>query len=140
IALVGLSIVATWIREMRLSHLRHLWVVIALGSIPFVLKYAHRKPKSQKPSFAITAPTAGNHQPELNIKSVVQHGHIVEIVADTEAGSIMMINGQQAAVVFGGHEARHFVGPLPPGVSNITVTVQKDDGSFNTQQVVVELP
>jgi hypothetical protein len=121
---------------MWLRRFWYLYAVLVFGSMLLALKYEHRKPKAHQPT---PAPRAASHKPALNIRSVVEHGHIVEVVAETEPGSIMMINGQQAAVVFDGNEARHFVGPLPDGVSDITITVQKDDGGVNTQQIMVEL-
>ena len=78
-------------------------------------------------------------KPELDIKSVVQHGHIVEIIAETHPGTTVMINGQKA-VIFDGFNIRHFVGPLPDGVNNITVTAQNEAGGVNTQHVEVVLP
>jgi hypothetical protein len=128
------------VEEMRRKRFSYLCMVAISASILFGLKHDYRHSKSHQSTPSISQPLSGSDKPALNIKSVVEHGHIVEIVADTEPGSIMMINGQQAAVVFGGYEARHFVGPLPDGVSNITVTVQKEDGSVNTQQVSVVLP
>jgi hypothetical protein len=81
-----------------------------------------------------------NYKPTLDIKSIVQHGHIVEIIGSAEAGSTVMVNGEKAAVIFDGSSFRHFVGPLPDGLSNISVTIQTDDGGVNTTRVAVMLP
>jgi hypothetical protein len=47
----------------------------------------------------------------------------------------VMVNGQQAAVIWGDGEIKHFVGPLPDGVSEIAATVQDDMGGIKTQQI-----
>src|SRR6266404_1292389 len=79
------------------------------------------------------------HTPALDVESIVQHGHIVEIVATTEPGSTVMINGEKAAVVFERSGLKHFVGPLPDGVMMITITVQNDSGGVNTKELSVVL-
>jgi hypothetical protein len=78
--------------------------------------------------------------PHLTIEHIIQHGHIVEIQASVPPGSTVMVNGEQAAVIWGDGEIKHFVGPLPDGVSEIAITVQNDMGGINTQQVSVSLP
>jgi hypothetical protein len=80
------------------------------------------------------------HTPALDVESIVQHGHILEIVAETEPGATVMINGEKAAVIFDGHGLKHFVGPLPDGVTIITITVQNDSGGVNTRELSVVLP
>lgn len=72
--------------------------------------------------------------PALQINSVVQHGHIIEIQGSTEAGAVVMINGQTASTIEG-NSFRHFVGPLPSGTTIITVTSQDEQGGVNTQQI-----
>jgi hypothetical protein len=86
-------------------------------------------------SFGISVPPA----PILHITTVVQHGRIVEIEGTTEPGTIVMINGQAAATIFGGNAFRHFVGPLPAGTTMIAVTCQNERGGVNTQQLAVTL-
>ena len=78
--------------------------------------------------------------PRLTIEHIIQHGHIVEIQASVPPGATVMVNGQRAAVIWGDGEIRHFVGPLPDGVSEIAITVQNDMGGINTQQISVSLP
>lgn len=75
----------------------------------------------------------------LHVTSVVQHGRIVEIKGNTEPGTIVMINGQPAATIFGGNEFRHFLGPLPPGTSIVSITCQNDTGGFHTEQLALTL-
>lgn len=78
--------------------------------------------------------------PRLTIEHIIQHGHIVEIQASVPPGATVMVNGQRAAVIWGDGEIKHFVGPLPDGVSEIAITVQNDFGGINTQQISVSLP
>jgi len=78
--------------------------------------------------------------PRLTIEHIIQHGHIVEIQASVPPGATVMVNGQRAAVIWEDGEIKHFVGPLPDGVSDIAITVQNDLGGINTQQISVSLP
>jgi|SRR5689334_9827591 len=76
--------------------------------------------------------------PHLYIDAVVQHGDIVEIKGRTESATAVMINGEPAAMIFADSGFRHFVGPLPPGVSLVSVTAQSGMGGVVTQQLAVE--
>jgi len=55
-----------------------------------------------------------------------------------------MVNGEKAAVVFdegyGFKKKEQFVGPLPDGVTNISITVQSMDDGVNTKQLAVAMP
>ena len=84
--------------------------------------------------------TSDPRPPVLNIESITPYGHIVEIVAETAPGCTVMVNGQRAAVIFPGSRMRHFVGPLPDGITVITITAQDDGGGVNTKRLAVELP
>lgn len=77
------------------------------------------------------------HVPSLHIDSVVQHGDIAEIKGTTDPGVMVMINGQQAAVVFDGNRFHHFVGPLPKGTTILSVTCQNEEGGTVTQKLAV---
>ena len=77
--------------------------------------------------------------PTLHIGAIIKHGHIIEIRGSTDPGAIVMINGQTAATIFDGNGFRHFLGPLPAGVSIISVTSQDQQGGVNTQQVAVTI-
>lgn len=79
------------------------------------------------------------HIPALHINSVVRHGRIVEIRGTTDPGAVVMINGEHAAVVFDGHEFRHFVGPLPSGTTIVSITSQNEEGGVNTQKLAVDV-
>lgn len=79
------------------------------------------------------------HAPILHITSVVQHGRIVEIKGATEAGTVVMINGQPVATIFAGNTFRHFLGPLPTGTAIVSITCQDEQGGVNTQQLALTL-
>jgi hypothetical protein len=89
---------------------------------------------------AITREMSSPRTPVLNVESITPYGHIVEIVAETDPGTIIMVNGERAAVIFPGSRIRHFVGPLPDGIDVITITAQNDEGGVNTKRVAVALP
>ena len=77
------------------------------------------------------------HIPSLHINSVVQHGHIAEINGTTDPGVLVMINGEQAAVVFEGNQFHHFVGPLATGTTIVSITCQNEEGGSVTQKIAV---
>ena len=85
-------------------------------------------------------PTSGPREPTIDVMQVVQHGHIIEIRAKTEAGASVMVNGEKAAVIFDNATIRHFVGPLPDGISEITISAQNEQGGVATKRVSVVLP
>ena len=78
-------------------------------------------------------------RPALHITSLVQHGDIVEIQGSTDPGAVVMINGENAPIIFGENEFRHFLGPLPFGTTVITVTSQDERGGVNTQQIAATI-
>ena len=78
--------------------------------------------------------------PRLDIESVVQHGDIYEIVGTAEPGSTVMINGQYAPTFFENSTFKYFVGPLPDGVTVVTITAQSEDGGVSTKQVALTIP
>ena len=82
----------------------------------------------------------GPRNPVLNVESITAYGHIVEIEAETEPGTTVMVNGEKAAVIFAGSRIRHFVGPLPDGVTVVSITAQNDEGGVITKSVAVVLP
>lgn len=125
------------------------WLLI--GSVLFALLiglYLLKKPllgQQQHPrpiptkhvAMASTLATSQPSPPMLRVTSIVQHGHIVEIQGTTDPGAVVMINGQPASTLFDGNQFRHFVGPLPSGISIVTMTSQNDQGGVNTQQMAV---
>lgn len=77
--------------------------------------------------------------PALNISSLVQHGHILEVSGSTDPGAVVMINGQRASTIFDGNAFRHFLGPLPSGNNVVTVTSQDEHGGVNTKRIAVTM-
>jgi len=77
--------------------------------------------------------------PSLQVSSVVQHGHILEIEGSTDPGAIVMINGEPAATIFPGNSFRQFVGPLPSGTSIISLSSQNEKGGVKTLQLAFSL-
>jgi hypothetical protein len=113
--------------------------ISAVGSL--ALKHKRATPHSGgKPA---NVPVFATHKPEtpdLRIDRIIQHGHIVEIQGRVQPGTTVMVNGERAAVIWEDGEIKHFVGPLPDGVSDIAITVQNDEGGINTRQLSVSLP
>jgi hypothetical protein len=83
---------------------------------------------------------SGPRTPKLNVESITSYGHIIEIIAETDPGTTVMVNGERAAVIFAGARIRHFVGPLPDGVTVLTITAQNDEGGVITKRLAVVLP
>jgi len=128
----------------RIWTLGSLTLVCLTATIVSSVVFLHRRAAK-----ANTRPLAGyatqSHSfqprsPKLNVDSVTQHGHIVEIKGEAEPGASVMVNGERAAVIFDGSRFKHFVGPLPRGVTVITVTVQDDQGGVNTKTIAVDIP
>jgi hypothetical protein len=87
----------------------------------------------------VPQPTLVPRTPSLEITSVVQHGHIVEIRGRTEPGTVVMINGQPAVTIFNENEFRHFLGPMPAGTTIVSVTCQNEEGGVQTQQLAINV-
>jgi hypothetical protein len=116
-------------------------VVLAAGFV-FIILESNRH-RSMPPSPSSKPEWAANNAlevPHLDITSVVQHGDIYEIVGSAEPGSSVMINGKYAPVVFENSMFKYFIGPLPNGVTVLTITVQNEYGGVNTKQVALTLP
>lgn len=124
-----------------------LWLLIATGVLCLAMSlwlgtqrfrlHQHR-PMIGIPTYVSIAPNV-QHSPTLRITDVVQHGRIVEIKGATDAGAVVMINGQPVASIFPENTFRHFLGPLPRGTSIVSITCQDEQGGVNTQQVAVTL-
>lgn len=124
-----------------------LWVLIATSILCIAMSFwlgAHHFRLHKRVS--IVAPTIitdiGNTRPRLptlHITDIVQHGRIVEIKGASDAGTVVMINGQPVASIFPENTFRHFLGPLPRGTSVVSITCQDEQGGVNTQQLAVTL-
>lgn len=125
-----------------------LWLLIATGGLCIAVSLwlgAQHFRSRTKLTQAMARPSISNVYdevppvPTLHVTSVVQHGHIVEIKGATDAGAVVMINGQPVASVFPENTFKHFLGPLPAGTTIITVTCQDEKGGVNTQQLALTL-
>jgi len=124
-----------------------LWLLIAASvlcvAILFLLGTPHFSVHNKKRlPLGMTITDADNIQPRspaLRITNVVQHGRIVEIEGTSDAGTVVMINGQRVASIFPDNSFRHFVGPLPRGRSILSVTCQDENGGVKTQQLAITL-
>lgn len=116
--------------------------VLIVSALAFTLHRAHLTHKLQRSTEnnESRSITSSSLPPVLNVESITPYGHIVEIVAETDPAATVMVNGERAAVIFPGSRIRHFVGPLPDGVTIITITAQNDEGGVNTKRLAVVLP
>lgn len=130
------TFVGRWLRKLAVC------VVFVISALYIVTPSAHTSHSSQRNASnpqaklappQISAPPAS----DLQINSVTQHGHIVEIQGSTDPRAVVMINERTATTIFNGNSFRHFLGPLPSGTSIITVTSQDEQGGVNTQQFAV---
>jgi hypothetical protein len=112
-------------------------IAVALG-----LYHPHVPGEIRKPTANYQSPSSilGPRTPVLNVESITPYGHIVEIQAETDPGTTVMVNGERAAVIFAGSRIRHFVGPLPDGITVITITAQNDEGGVITKRLAVVVP
>jgi len=135
-----LQLQSRWSRKKLVSVYATLLVAMS-GAGDAVLRYKHTTHNpGVAPAITHVARSNEPEAPALTIDRVIQHGHIVEIQARVSPGTTVMVNGQQAAVIWGDGEIKHFVGPLPDGISEIAITVQDDTGGINSQQISVSLP
>lgn len=112
-------------------------IVIAVA---LTLHRPHVPQKIHRPTAKRESNILGPRAPVLNVESITVYGHIVEIQAETEPGTTVMVNGEKAAVIFAGSRIRHFVGPLPDGVTVVSITAQNDEGGVITKTLAVVLP
>src|SRR5689334_3320690 len=132
--------------RMVWKYKRPKWKLIFAASAPlvagfvFVIESCHSSKGPSGPNKHKVAKGMDLEVPHLEIKSVVQHGDIYEIVGSAEPGSSVMINGQYAPLVFENSTFKYFVGPLPNGVTVLTVTVQNEYGGVDTKQVALTMP
>lgn len=114
--------------------------VTIVSSVEFLHHRTSKKAARLPVSYVSPSHSFQPRSPKLEVDSVTQHGDIVEIKGEVEPGASVMVNGERAAVVFDGSRFKHFVGPLPRGVTVITVTVQDDQGGVETKTLAVDIP
>jgi len=128
-------------RHSRWNLIVAIGTVLAVGFIFLaVAARRHRNVTPFRPKEREWATQTEPKAPRLDITSVIQHGDIYEIVGSADAGSSVMINGQYAPVFFENSTFKYFVGPLPDGVTVLTITAQNENGGVNTRQVALTTP
>jgi hypothetical protein len=113
--------------------------LLAIGLFLLVLKRPHTFEDKVKRPANQSRVAAEPEIPLLEITAVVQHGHIYEIKGRVERGALVMINDEKVPT-FGESSFRYFVGPLPTGLTVITVTLQNEKGGVNTKQLAITAP
>ncbi|HEV2697031.1 MAG TPA: hypothetical protein VGU90_03495 [Terriglobales bacterium] len=114
--------------------------MVTVIALAITVHFSHIRQKTLKPINDTPSKPSSVRKPLLNVDSVTAHGHILEISAETEPGTTVMVNGERAAVIFNGSRIRHFVGPLPDGINVITITAQDEAGGVNTKQIAITIP
>jgi hypothetical protein len=90
--------------------------------------------ESEKNRFTIIAKAKQEASIALELRPLVQHGHVIEVLGKTEPAARVMVNGQEVPIVAADGSFHYFTPPLPNGESLITVTAQNTHGGVNTQQ------
>ena len=126
----------------RFTYLCSALAVLIGIALAITFHSSHSRQKILKPTATVGTQSKPSdpRKPLLNVDSVTAHGHILEISAETEPGTTVMVNGERAAVIFNGSRIRHFVGPLPDGINVITITAQDEAGGVNTKQIAITIP
>ncbi len=91
--------------------------------------------------FNLVQQVATGNKAFLEVKQIVQHGRVVEVVGRTEPGSSVIINNEQVFSIAADGTFRHFTSPLSkPGSNQITITAQNRKGDTNTirRSIVIE--
>jgi len=90
--------------------------------------------ESEKNRFTVIAKAKQEPSITLELRPLVQHGHVIEVQGRTEPAARVMVNGQEVPIVTTDGSFHYFTPPLPNGESLITVTAQNSRGGVNTQQ------
>ena len=90
--------------------------------------------ESEKNRFTIIVKTKEKIDLALEVKPLVQLGHVIEITGKTEVGARVMVNGREVPMVSDDGGFHYFTPPLPNGENLITVTAQNAQGGVNTHQ------
>ncbi len=70
----------------------------------------------------------------LDLETIVQHGHLIEIRGKTEANARVMVNGQEVPLIQSDGSFQFVTPPLPTGENVLTITAQNAKGGVNTKQ------
>ena len=104
------------------------WVVQTVG------QNGKQSVESEKNRFTIIPKTKQETSIALELKPLVQHGHVIEVLGRTEPAARVMVNGQEVPIVAPDGTFHYFTPPLPKGESLITVTAQNTHCGVNTLQ------
>ena len=118
----------TTLQVAGLAEGPYYWVVQAVGPD------GRQTVESEKNRFTIIAKTKQDATIALELRPLVQHGHVIEVQGRTEPAARVMVNGQEVPIVGADGSFHYFTPPLPNGESLITVTAQNTHGGVNTQQ------
>lgn len=94
--------------------------------------------ESQKSKFTLVPKGNQTTSIALELGTLIQHGHVIEVRGRTEPGARVMVNGQEAVTDADG-TFHHFTNALPTGDNVITVTAQDSKGGVSTKQQTVTI-
>ena len=100
----------------------------------------HQSIESEKNEFTIVNKGAEGVSLALEIKTLIQHSHVIEIKGNTQPGARVMVNGEQVPGMALDGSFTYFTPPLPTGENLITITAQNEKGGVNTttKKVVIQ--
>jgi hypothetical protein len=118
----------TQVQMVGLGEGPYYWVVQAVGPD------GKQSVESDKNRFTIIRQAEQEASITLEVRSLVQHGRVIEVQGKTEPAARVMVNGQEVPIISTDGSFHYFTPPLPNGESLITVTAQNARGGVNTQQ------
>ncbi len=100
----------------------------------------HQSIESEKNEFTIVNKGSEGVSLALEIKTLIQHSHVIEIKGNTQPGARVMVNGEQVPGMALDGSFTYFTPPLPTGENLITITAQNEKGGVNTttKRVVIQ--
>jgi hypothetical protein len=118
----------TQVQVVGLSEGPYYWAVQTVGPD------GKQSVESEKNRFTVIPKASQEASIALELRPLVQHGHVIEVQGRTEPAARVMVNGQEVPMVGSDGSFHYFTPPLPNGESLITVTAQNAHGGVNTQQ------
>jgi hypothetical protein len=118
----------TEVQVVGLAEGPYYWVVQTVGPD------GKQSVESEKNRFTVIPKSKPEESIALELKPLVQHGHVIEVQGRTEPAARVMVNGREVPIVAFDGTFHYFTPPLPNGESLITVTAQNARGGVSTQQ------
>ncbi len=118
----------TEVQVLGLKEGPYYWVVQTVGAD------GKQSVESEKNRFTVIPKSKQESSIALELKPLVQHGHVIEVAGRTEPAARVMVNGQEVPIIDTDGSFHYFTPPLPNGESLITVTAQNARGGVSTQQ------